>query len=525
MEQTRKFIAATVGSWGVALLAGALLRLLLFLIDDSLWRDEAKLLMALDSVSLDGLFRELDLGQRAPFGLALIWKGLLAIQADGRHLLRLPSLVAGIAQLAVFAAALRRMVPKEDKTAVVLVWIMALAPNLILFSNQIKPYIFDVFLSTLLVHLALPLLGPGSPSRTRVVFLALTAWAGLFFSYPSWFVVAALCCALALRHGWAGFRTWLGIGLGSLVIVLYIWLSSDSTNSFLQSYWTKGYPRASGWWWFMALAQSLFRGLSSPTFLSTKNLFYLFGWLYLLLLVRAVIRLWRAGERALPALLILPALFCLAAAALHQYPFRDRLILFLTPLVHLLLAFGLPGPDPGQSRPGQSLPLSARPEPGRTLKGVAVWGLGALAFLCGAVSLAEYSQPCAGVRFGLGIVAQEERPGDLLLADGYACQVVEYYRTRDQGRAGFPAARLIVPWADETSQAPNLEPARVAESLPPGSRVWVIAEATGYHRRLRADFRADTRKLVESLSASRQVVYRMEVPRLMLLCFSARQPH
>ena len=471
--------------------------------------------MALRAVSFKDLFLELPFGQRAPFGLALVWKGLLALQADGRHLLRLPALVAGIAQLPLFWAATKGL-DQGQKAPVAVLWIMAVAPNLILFGSQVKPYVFDVFFSTLLLYLARPFLLPGWPGPGRAIALFAGVWISLFFSYPSWFVAAGLCCALFIHNGFKRPWLWGGLGLGSLLIVLFIWSGSGQTGDFLQTFWAEGYPRAAGWWWFMALAQSLFGGLSSPTFLATKDLFYLFGWLYLPLCVFAFLRLRRQKRYGLLGLLLLPSLFCLAAAALHAYPYRGRLILFMMPQIHLLLAWGLPGlasrPGPTLSRPG--------------FQRIALWGMAALILLCGGVSLAEYAYPCQGVRSGLELIARQEQEGDLIIVDEYAAQVVNYYGSlRSGGEPGrFPESRLIIPWDDETSQVGKKEPARVAESLPPGSRVWVIAEAAGYHRRLRADFRPDTMKLVEVLSRSRNMVQRLLVPRLMVICFSPEKP-
>ena len=53
---------------------------------------------------------------------------------------------------------------------------------------------------------------------------------------------------------------------------------------------------------------------------------------------------WRGGLY----LLVAPLLFTLFASGLHQYPFHGRLLLFLVPTVHLLVAEGVVA----LSRPG-----------------------------------------------------------------------------------------------------------------------------------------------------------------------------
>ena len=152
----KKKIYHIIISWQAAVLVGVLLRLLLFLVDDSLWRDEAKFLMGLYTVSKEELFSELPFGQRSPFALGLLWKSMMETLVGSTHLMRLPSLAAGIAQLFVFTFIVKNIFSHNNNQSNIVIWITAVSPNLILFSDQVKPYIFDVFFSTLLTALALP---------------------------------------------------------------------------------------------------------------------------------------------------------------------------------------------------------------------------------------------------------------------------------------------------------------------------------------------------------------------------------
>jgi hypothetical protein len=52
--------------------------------------------------------------------------------------------------------------------------------------------------------------------------------------------------------------------------------------------------------------------------------------------VLSLLRRWRGGA----FLLVAPLVFTLGASALHQYPFHGRLLIFLVPTVHLLVAEG-----------------------------------------------------------------------------------------------------------------------------------------------------------------------------------------
>ena len=78
-------------------------------------------------------------------------------------------------------------------------WLVALSPQLILFGNQVKPYIFDALASTALLWAALPFLHSGRVSPWASARVGLAVGLGMLISYPCAFVVGGLACAIALQ--------------------------------------------------------------------------------------------------------------------------------------------------------------------------------------------------------------------------------------------------------------------------------------------------------------------------------------
>jgi hypothetical protein len=507
VTHNKKYLKAII-SCQTALFVGVLLRLLLFTLDDSLWRDEAMLLMGLPSVSIPELFKELPYAQRCPLALALLWKCMMGLGMTGAHWMRLPSLAAGIAQLFIFALLARMIFSQAKSQPNVVIWLAAVAPQLILFSNQTKPYIFDVLCATLLIFLALPFFLGNEQQSQRYVPLILASWFSLTISYPATFVVGGICAGLLIKNGLRKPRPLLALCLGTAIIVLLSLTLAGESSSYMQSFWEKGYegfPKLHVVWWVRALAHSLFFGLSSPSYLGIIKVSLFFGWLFAPLCALGSIHLWRTKQHGLLCVLLSPLLFCLSASFFHRYPFHSRLILFTMPHVFILLSYGI-------------IHVSSY----FRLKLIVQWGLWTAVALCCIISIVEYSYPCKGIRHGLSYIASREKPGDKIIVDLYASQVVRYYQMlahKDQ-RVSFPHADLMYEWQDQTKSKGRPTPDEIVNWLPAKSRIWVLAEADQYHRNLTPLTRTSVQIMNGLLMRSRKVVHSLEVPRVLVICFS-----
>jgi hypothetical protein len=510
VNNNKKYIKAII-SWQTAFFVGVLLRLLLFTLDDSLWRDEAMLLMGLRSVSILEIFKELPYAQRCPFALALLWKCMMGLGMTGAHWMRLPSLAAGIAQLFIFALLARMIFLRNNSQPNVVIWLAAVSPQLILFSNQIKPYIFDVLCATLLIFLALPFFLREEQQAQRYAPLILANWFSLIISYPATFVVGGICAGLLIKNGLRKPRPLLTLCLGTAIIVLLTLTLAGESSSYMQIFWEKGYegfPKLDVVWWGRALGNSLFFGLSSPSYLGIVKLSLAFGWLFAPLCVLGIIHLWRKKQPGLLCLLLSPVVFCLTASLFHRYPFHSRLILFTMPHVLVLLSYGL-------------IHISSY----SGLKLVVQWGLWTAVGLCSIISIIEYSYPCKGIRHGLSYISSREKPGDKVIVDLYASQVVRYYQESAQmdKRIRFPHADLIYEWQDQTKSEGRPTPDAIVDWLPAKSRIWILAEADQYHRNLTPLTRTSVQIMNGLLMRSRKVIHSLEVPRVLVICFSNKR--
>lgn len=321
---------------------GGLLRLRWWLLDRSLWLDEALLATNVVERSYGGLLDPLGGQQGAPVGYLWLLRAIVDVAGPGERWLRLPALVGGLAVLVLTPAVLRRL--WSARVAAVATVSVAAAPGLVRYSAEVKQYSTDV--AVVLVLVLLYLRTRGEPDRTGLAAFGLAGALALWCAHPAPLVLAGLGLLLlvdALRPGdrdvGAGV---VGVDLSRLVpvalvglawavsaAVLYVVSLRDLTeNEFLTSYWAQGFPARGfeptglgAWWWDNTVdLLGEHAGLWLPVLASAALLY-------------AVVRQASAGRASAVAVSLawLPALT--VVAALDLYPYRGRLALFTLPLL------------------------------------------------------------------------------------------------------------------------------------------------------------------------------------------------
>lgn len=321
---------------------GVILRAALYLHNRSFWLDEAYLALNIIHRNFAALLAPLEYHQAAPPLFLIAVKLMQQLFGNSEYALRAVPFLAGIISIPLFYLLLRRLLAWE--AALFGLLLFAVAPPLVLYSSELKPYSSDILATILLLCPILAILN-GDRRRKQIFLFALAALIVPWFSYPSIFVSAG-CAVTLLLYLVKNDRPLLKLALGlalfcaaNLLLLYFLHLKKAASDKFLDEYWAivNGFPltlplslRS-----LVATAQNLsanikeiplyFKDIQLPVFLiilGCLSLYYSKN-LYTLLL-----------------LLLIPAVVG-AASVLHKYPVYHRVLLFLVPVVYLLVAFGV----------------------------------------------------------------------------------------------------------------------------------------------------------------------------------------
>ncbi|MGD1278516.1 MAG: glycosyltransferase family 39 protein [Tepidisphaeraceae bacterium] len=448
-----------LAAWGLILL-GVAVRLRVYLADRSLWRDEAPLALSLMRRNFAGLLKPLVNPRAAPVGFLMIQKLDITLLGSSEYALRLAPLLASVIALVLFWRLCRNLL--GPRAAVIALAILALSYRQFYFASESKQYSFDVLVGVGVLTLAVGALGLGPagihPTKRGLLALGAVGAAAVWCSYPSLSVLAAIAAATVWLLPGSSKQT-----IGRLCLVALAWVISFGLNyllvlhrlshdDYLQSFWSQAnafapIPRSfSAITWYKKSLLEIFEDPLGLDFAQIAALAFICG--------AAV--LYREHKPAV-ILLLTPIALALAAAMLHQYPFKGRLILFITPLLAAVIGAGMDWLLQGQRR-------------------LAGWVALILLMISPVTMTARYlTHPPAKYdqRGALGYIASHRQEQDICYLDEYCESGFEYY----QNRFGLNGAKVIVGkrnvagWDDYAADLSKLA----------GHRAWVIFEDTAEH--------------------------------------------
>lgn len=321
------------------MLLGALLRILRYAANRSLWLDEAYLANSVLTYSVRQLLtKPLLYWQAAPPGFLLLQKAAASVLGTSEDALRIVPLLAGIASILLFYGIIRRCL---GSTAQILAMAMFVTLDpLIYYSAEAKQYGLDVMIALAILVTALRLRErPGSWGR--LIMLAAVGLLGIFCSHPAIFTLAGTEIVLVadLLHQ----RRFVSAMRLSCVVLLcgcgfaldsFFFLRPLMHHDGLNAYWAADfmpYDALGALKWLGWELYELYHGYATMwlTLVDTAILATLIG----------VVPLWRR-DRPMLAFLVLPLLLALGAAMAHAYPFGSRLTLFLVPSLVVLIGAG-----------------------------------------------------------------------------------------------------------------------------------------------------------------------------------------
>lgn len=331
---------ARIAVW-LVLLAGIVLRLVLFFQNRNLIIDEANIVRNLYERSFIELLFPLKYEQYAP--PVFLWVEELAslLFGYGEKAMRLYPLLCGIASLFLFRAIMKPLV--RERSLWMPMAMMACTYLLIKYSVEMKQYMPDAFIALLLVYIA---------QRRDVEKLSpwkLFAWwvpigvVAILSSMPSVFMLASVGCYLmlqAISHKKWNYllplmltgTVWLGVFAAYYFTILKPQVESEYLQNYHADYFLYATP-ANGEEWnhnWMRIKEIIenMAGYSGLNFV-----------LSLLLLLTGTIAMLRKKPQ-LYVLVMLPVGLTLLAAMLNQFSLIDRVVLFLLPLLLVVYGYG-----------------------------------------------------------------------------------------------------------------------------------------------------------------------------------------
>lgn len=322
--------------------AGAALRLWQYGANVSLWLDELALVRGILAANLRELLTtQLLHNQVAPKGFLLVEKLAASAFGPSAYALRLFPLVCSLVALVAFVRLASRLL--EGAGPLLAATLFAAAPPLVASGALAKQYSADVCVAVLLWQLAYSLSVQKIRPRRAALLGSLLVW----FSNPAALMAAALGAALL---AWPGPDAEPKARRRALVPVLACWCLSSlaataatfatttqATRDYMHWFWSGGFaPRSPA-----VLLKTLWPLERISNMFGPGQTFAGMGYpapeAYAVLSLLGLAVLW-SREKSKAALLTAPLLVTLAAAAFEQYPFSDRLVLFLLPGLLLAMA-------------------------------------------------------------------------------------------------------------------------------------------------------------------------------------------
>ena len=400
---------------------GILVRLVQYLSNRSLWGDEVNLALNIIDRSYLELTQTLDYNQAAPLGF--LWLEKLATQVFGNseYALRLLPFTASIVSLGVFYRLTRLY--SSPLGGVIAIALFACGRYTLYFATELKPYSSDVAIALILFWL-LSRLHHQMLRVKEIIGLTLVGSLTVWLSYPSVFVLAGLeawnLFTASSKHWYKIIINRIGIYLTwviSFASFYFVTIADTLTNEDLSSSWSARYPDSFGdiLWLFDALGRFFYHPMGFSGIADGIGIFAF--------IVGCVA--WCRRDRRIFWALVAPFIVTIFAAYLRQYPFRDRLVLFLAPLGMLIVAEGI-------------VLLLTRLKKISTVKSYRWnWLFGLLGIIClyaltvPAISRASnfiiYPEVKHEVRPVVEYVAAQYQPGDKIYVYAGAVQAFAYY--------------------------------------------------------------------------------------------------
>lgn len=314
---------------------GFFLRLKLLIANPSFWDDECSLAWNVLHKNYTDFFSVLNFVQVAPPFFMIMAKFFTKLFGESDFVLRLTPFIFGIASMFVFLS-ISKHIFKNKSSIIISNFLFTINQTLINYSSEFKHYSCDVFFTLLIIYLFLNILTENINLRRNIIYSFIFVFS-IWFSFVSVFSIMAGIIILILRQ----LKT-KGINLKQLSILLIPFIISLILYS--KIYITNTYTanindlmKCDCW-----INSFLNKNLSNLWFLITFNIKYFFypikfPILALAFMLVGIIRFYKSNfyyGLFFSSIIILAGF----ASWLNLYPFANRAVLFLLPIVLLFFS-------------------------------------------------------------------------------------------------------------------------------------------------------------------------------------------
>lgn len=307
---------------------GIWLRAVGYLQKGAFFIDEAALICNLQEKSFLALFAPLDYSQAAPPLFLVFSKFIGNIFGYNETVFRFLPCFSGVLALVGFCFLCLRYF-KNYFTSVFAIFCFAINPSLVWMSQYFKPYMTDVLLSVCVLFVALSV-EPEKVTRRQALIFGVLAALGFWFSYTMLFVVFGVFLAFLGKTILAKNKEqFLRLGIFALPCVLsfaayyFVNLYGLTLDKGLHSYWHVAFAPSTVIH-YQLIVDFLFSSNVTPIVFTSVLLLGLYCSFKSNIFKTFVI--------------ISPILVGILFGFLYVYPFADRLILYLMPMVFLVAA-------------------------------------------------------------------------------------------------------------------------------------------------------------------------------------------
>ena len=337
---TKRFLNSNpkISSWVLLFFAILVLLFQFLFVNRSLWLDEILLTQNFINRGFGELLKPLDNGQIAPIGYLFIVKTSVSIFGLSELSLRLPSFLAGCITLLTLRYYVQKKMDGAFQYLFFGITFLILSDYFVYYTSEVKQYIFDVMVTSLLITWSLLYSFKGKPNKKWIIGSLIGIMAAWLSNIS--FIPMMLCSAILLiRHiEEKGFNpkqiftsitvvtTW----FVSFSIVYVLFFYDHPTSANMMGYWknVNGFPEPTITSFFEVINNLLY-GLYSR--FGRHHVKFMFIPITLIFCIACSI--WKKNSTAI--LLFGIILIHFTISTLELYPFHDRLTLYwIIPMVY-----------------------------------------------------------------------------------------------------------------------------------------------------------------------------------------------